>query len=69
MLTLAEAGFRAIAPDSRGQGLSGQPQEPDKATWEDLTSDLLAILDTVHILKVIHQTGLHMYLDHEFLKL
>ncbi|KAH7653414.1 Soluble epoxide hydrolase protein [Dioscorea alata] len=51
MLALAEAGFRAITPDCRGYGLSGQPQEPDKASWEDLTSDLLGILDTLNIPK------------------
>lgn len=66
MLALAEAGFRAIAPDCRGYGLSGQPQELDKASWQDLTSDLLGILDTLNIPKVcIHHTGLHMYLDRE----
>ncbi|XP_039146573.1 epoxide hydrolase B-like [Dioscorea cayenensis subsp. rotundata] len=51
MLALAEAGFRAIAPDCRGYGLSGQPQELDKASWQDLTSDLLGILDTLNIPK------------------
>ncbi|KAJ0974426.1 hypothetical protein J5N97_016391 [Dioscorea zingiberensis] len=51
MLALAEAGFRAIAPDCRGYGLSGQPPELEKASWEDLTNDLLGILDTLNIPK------------------
>ena len=52
MVAVAEAGFRAIAPDFRGYGLSEQPREPEKATWEDLVDDLLAILDSLSIPKV-----------------
>nr|XP_029118035.1 uncharacterized protein LOC105036409 [Elaeis guineensis] len=51
MVAVAEAGFRAIAPDFRGYGLSEQPPEPEKATWEDLVDDLLAILDSLSIPK------------------
>ncbi|XP_073112637.1 epoxide hydrolase 2 [Elaeis guineensis] len=47
MVAVAEAGFRAIAPDFRGYGLSEQPPEPEKATWEDLVDDVLAILDSL----------------------
>lgn len=45
MISLAKAGFRAIAPDYRGYGLSDRPEEPEKTTFGDLVSDLLAILD------------------------
>ncbi|KAM0950139.1 putative alpha/beta hydrolase-1, epoxide hydrolase [Dioscorea sansibarensis] len=51
MVAVAAAGFRAIAPDFRGYGLSDQPSEPEKATWKDLTDDLLAILDYLSIPK------------------
>ncbi|XP_022142376.1 bifunctional epoxide hydrolase 2-like [Momordica charantia] len=52
MIALANAGFRAIAPDYRGYGLSDAPAEPSKATYADLIGDLLQILDTLHIPKV-----------------
>lgn len=52
MIALAEAGFRAIAPDSRGYGLSDQPQEPEKTTFKDLVDDLHHILDSLNIPKV-----------------
>ncbi|XP_062016965.1 uncharacterized protein LOC133733344 [Rosa rugosa] len=52
MIALANAGFRAIAPDYRGYGLSDPPPQPDKATFLDLDNDLLAILDALAIPKV-----------------
>ncbi|KAF6989224.1 hypothetical protein CFC21_006572 [Triticum aestivum] len=52
MLAVAAAGYRAIAPDSRGYGLSDQPPEDVEATWEDLVADVLAILDALSIQKV-----------------
>lgn len=52
MVAVSGAGFRAIAPDSRGYGLSDQPPEPEKATFRDLVDDLLAILDSFGIPKV-----------------
>ncbi|XP_057950239.1 uncharacterized protein LOC131145151 [Malania oleifera] len=52
MLAVAAAGFRAIAPDYRGYGLSDQPLQPDKTSFADLVSDLLAILDFLGISKV-----------------
>ncbi|KAF6141461.1 hypothetical protein GIB67_021277 [Kingdonia uniflora] len=52
MTAVANAGFRAIAPDFRGYGLSEQPLEPEKSTFKDLVDDLLAILDSFHISKV-----------------
>ncbi|CAM0948302.1 unnamed protein product [Alopecurus aequalis] len=51
MLAVAAAGYRAIAPDSRGYGLSDQPPEHEEATWEDLVVDVLAILDALSIPK------------------
>ncbi|CAM0956622.1 unnamed protein product [Alopecurus aequalis] len=51
MLAVAAAGYRAIAPDSRGYGLSDQPPEDEEATWEDLVADVLAILDALSIPK------------------
>ncbi|KAK7362880.1 hypothetical protein VNO77_05005 [Canavalia gladiata] len=52
MIALADAGYRAIAPDYRGYGLSDPPPEPDKATFSDLLYDLLAILDALGLSKV-----------------
>lgn len=52
MVAVAGAGFRAIAPDCRGYGLSDQPPEPEKATFRELVDDLLAILDSFGIPKV-----------------
>uniref|UniRef100_A0ACD5TJ31 Uncharacterized protein n=1 Tax=Avena sativa TaxID=4498 RepID=A0ACD5TJ31_AVESA len=51
MLAVAAAGYRAIAPDSRGYGLSDQPPEDQEATWEDLVADVLGILDALSISK------------------
>lgn len=48
----ADGGFRAIAPDFRGYGLSDQPAEPDKTTFSDLVSDLLALVDSLGVNKV-----------------
>ncbi|KAJ3682232.1 hypothetical protein LUZ60_014805 [Juncus effusus] len=52
MIAVAKAGYRAIAPDWRGYGLSDQPQDPQNAAWEDLIDDLLGILDAFSIPKV-----------------
>ncbi|KAK9936332.1 hypothetical protein M0R45_013180 [Rubus argutus] len=52
MIAVAKAGFRAIAPDYRGYGLSDPPPEPDKASFLDLDNDLLAILDALALPKV-----------------
>ncbi|XP_077223784.1 epoxide hydrolase 2-like [Tasmannia lanceolata] len=51
MLAVANAGFRAIAPDFRGYGLSQTPPQPEKASFIDLVDDLLAILDSFSISK------------------
>ncbi|KAF8672424.1 hypothetical protein HU200_049635 [Digitaria exilis] len=51
MLAVAAAGYRAIAPDCRGYGLSDQPPENEEVSWDDLIADVLAILDAYSIPK------------------
>ncbi|XP_010245307.1 PREDICTED: bifunctional epoxide hydrolase 2-like isoform X2 [Nelumbo nucifera] len=51
MVAVANAGFRAIAPDFRGYGLSQQPPELEKTSFKDLIDDLLVILDSLCISK------------------
>jgi pimeloyl-ACP methyl ester carboxylesterase len=52
MVAAAAAGFRAIAPDLPGYGLSEPPSDLAQASWEGLTKALLAILDSLAIPKV-----------------
>jgi len=52
MMAVANAGFRAIAPDYRGYGLSDPPPEPAKASFTDFLTDLLGILDALQLPKV-----------------
>ncbi|KAL3851290.1 hypothetical protein ACJIZ3_013172 [Penstemon smallii] len=52
MIAVAEAGYRAIAPDYRGYGLSDPPPEPEKTSFMDLLADLLALLDALALSKV-----------------
>ncbi|KAJ3682233.1 hypothetical protein LUZ60_014806 [Juncus effusus] len=51
MMGVSKAGYRAVALDWRGYGLSDQPQDPPNATWQDLIADLLGILDALSIPK------------------
>ncbi|TVU32161.1 hypothetical protein EJB05_23880 [Eragrostis curvula] len=51
MLAVAAAGYRAIAPDCRGYGLSDQPPEHEEASWEHLVDDVLGILDALSVPK------------------
>ena len=44
---LAEAGYRALAPDMRGYGQSGQPQEIDQYTLFHLVGDMVGVLDAL----------------------
>lgn len=53
MIAVANAGFRAIAPDYRGYGLSDPPPEPEKTSSSDLINDLLGILDALAVPKVL----------------
>lgn len=52
MIAVANAGYRAIAPDWRGYGLSDPPPDTEKFVFSDLVDDLLAILDSLRIDKV-----------------
>ncbi|XP_011069409.1 uncharacterized protein LOC105155235 [Sesamum indicum] len=51
MIAVAKAGYRAVAPDYRGYGLSDPPPEPGEATYADFLADLLALLDALSIPK------------------
>ncbi|KAJ8768516.1 hypothetical protein K2173_022611 [Erythroxylum novogranatense] len=52
MVAVANAGYKAIAIDYRGYGLSEQPAEPEKGKFMDLVDDVVALLDTLGISKV-----------------
>lgn len=45
MVAVAKAGYRAIAPDLRGYGLSDPHPQLDKASFNDFVEDIVAILD------------------------
>jgi len=44
---LAEAGYRAVAPDMRGYGQTGQPHEIDQYTLFQLVGDMVGVLDAL----------------------
>src|ERR1700727_2415991 len=44
---LAEAGYRAVAPDMRGYGQTGQPQDIDQYTLFHLVGDMVGVLDAL----------------------
>ena len=46
---LAAAGFRAIAPDQRGYGLTSRPQAITDYDMEHLTGDLVGLLDALDL--------------------
>ncbi|KAK1556557.1 hypothetical protein Q3G72_007582 [Acer saccharum] len=52
MVAVASAGFRAIAPEYRGYGLSDPPPQPEKASYKDVIADLLAVFDALGLAKV-----------------
>ncbi|KAK0591309.1 hypothetical protein LWI29_038258 [Acer saccharum] len=52
MVAVAKAGYRAIAIDFRGYGLSDHSPEPAKTTFNDLADDVVALLDSLSISKV-----------------
>ncbi|KAH0723782.1 hypothetical protein KY289_006826 [Solanum tuberosum] len=52
MIAVADAGFRVIAPDFRGYGLSELPTYPKLTTFKDLVDDLLDMIDSLDIHKV-----------------
>jgi non-specific protein-tyrosine kinase len=50
---VAEAGFRAIAPDQRGYGASSRPQPIDAYSLTHLSNDMVGLLDALEIDKAI----------------
>jgi pimeloyl-ACP methyl ester carboxylesterase len=47
LTALASAGFRAVAPDQRGYGATGGPDEVAEYTMLHLTGDVMALLDAL----------------------
>jgi len=50
---LAEAGYRAVAPDMRGYGRTGQPQEIDQYTLFHLAGDMVGVLDALSVAEAV----------------
>lgn len=50
---LAEAGFRAIAPDQRGYGLTERPEAVENYDIHHLCGDMVALLDELKIEKAV----------------
>lgn len=50
---LAAAGFRAVAPDLRGYGRSGQPAEADQYTLFHLVGDVVGLLDALEVREAV----------------
>ena len=63
MIAVANAGYRAIAIDFRGYGLSDQPSEPEKANFNALVDDVIGLLDSLGINKVVLATQFSSPLD------
>ena len=53
MLAVANAGFRAIAPDLRGFGETQGPEDPTAYTVIDVIGDLIGILDHLAIARAV----------------
>ncbi|KHG05652.1 Epoxide hydrolase 2 [Gossypium arboreum] len=49
MIAMANAGYRAVAFDFRGYGLSDHPPEPERANFNDLADDVVGLLDSLAI--------------------
>jgi pimeloyl-ACP methyl ester carboxylesterase len=47
LVALAEAGYRAVAPDMRGYGQTDRPEEVEKYTMLHLVGDMVALLDAL----------------------
>jgi pimeloyl-ACP methyl ester carboxylesterase len=47
LIVLAEAGFRAVAPDMRGYGQSDKPEAVDQYTLLHLVGDMIGLLDAL----------------------
>lgn len=52
MIAVANSGYRAIAFDFRGYGLSEHPPEPEKETMYNLVDEIVGLLDALSISKV-----------------
>ena len=50
---LAKAGFRAIAPDQRGYGLTDRPEGAEHYSIKHLTDDLAGMLDALGVEKAV----------------
>ena len=60
---LAEAGFRAVAPDMRGYGKSDRPEAIDQYTIFHLVGDLVGLLDALEAPSAVvvgHDWGAHV---------
>ncbi|XP_076918920.1 epoxide hydrolase 1-like [Bidens hawaiensis] len=57
MIAVAKAGFRAIAPDYRGYGLSEIPAEPEKTSFFDFVKDTASILDSLVVVAKVFIVG------------
>src|SRR5580692_6589236 len=44
---LAEAGYHAVAPDMRGYGRTGKPQDIDQYTLFDLVGDVIGLVNSL----------------------
>jgi pimeloyl-ACP methyl ester carboxylesterase len=53
IVALAEAGFRVLAPDQRGYGLTDRPAAVEAYDIEKLTGDLVGVLDAYGIEKAV----------------
>ncbi|CAL1397935.1 unnamed protein product [Linum trigynum] len=53
MVSLSKSGYRAIAVDYRGYGLSDPPPRTEDATYANIVGDLVAILDFLGFPKVV----------------
>ena len=47
LAALAEAGYRAVAPDQRGYGQTDRPAEPDRYTMLHLVGDVIGLIDAL----------------------
>src|SRR4030095_4802395 len=60
MRALADAGFRAVAPDMRGYGQTEAPAEIERYTLLDLVGDLVGLLDALGVESAViagHERG------------
>jgi len=50
---LAEVGYRAVAPDMRGYGRTGQPEAIDQYTLFHLAGDMVGVLDALSVAEAV----------------